>query len=225
MPKGHLLIDLTGRTFGYWVVIRRDGSDKHRCPLWLCRCNCGKIKSVNGISLREGRSVSCGCYKIEKQTTALGECYKTTEYVVWNGMKGRCYNSNNKDYKNYGGRGIKVCDRWLGKNGYKNFLEDMGRRPSLKHTINRKDNDGNYYKQNCNWATDYQQRRNRRDSNWQELNGRRMISVDWAKMFNISVQSFVAFLKSHTMTEAYEYYIGKKYAKLKNNFFFVMSIN
>lgn len=225
MPKGHLLIDLTGKTFGRWDVISRNGSSKEGDPLWLCHCQCGVIKNVRGVSLRFGRSISCGCLKKEENMTALGECCKTSEYVIWNGIKGRCYNINNKDYKNYGGRGIKVCERWLGDEGYKNFLEDMGRRPSLNHTIDRGDNNGDYCKENCAWSTDYQQRRNRRDSHWLEYNGRRMIVTDWSKIFNVSVQSVVAFVKKNSMQETYNHYMSKKYPSIKKESFFVMNIN
>jgi len=106
-------------------------------------------------------------------------------YGVWRGMQSRCYSPNNKKYKHYGGRGIKVCDRWLGECGYENFLSDMEPRPTPKHTIDRIDVNGNYEPGNCRWATLLEQRRNRRDNVMVTINGQTKCLTVWAEEAHI----------------------------------------
>lgn len=105
------------------------------------------------------------------------------EYNVWSAMKDRCLNPNCSHYKNYGGRGITVCDRWL---RYANFIADMGHRPSSKYTLERIDNDGNYEPQNCRWVTRGAQARNMRSNVLIEHNGKKQCLMDWSKETGIS---------------------------------------
>lgn len=166
MPnKGSTLtprVDLTGRKFGRLRVIAR----KHKTPLghyfWECECDCGAIVVKRGASLQSGNTLSCGCLRKEK-TGAKNRSHEqsgTLVYRVWRSMKYRCSNPRAKDYPDYGGRGIKVCERWL--NSFENFLADLGPRPTPQHSIERLDNDGNYEPGNCVWATKQEQNRNRR---------------------------------------------------------------
>lgn len=115
-------------------------------------------------------------------------------YEVWRGMRQRCNDTNSSDYKNYGGRGIKVCKRW---NDYELFATDMGRRPSPKHSIERIDNNKDYAPDNCKWATMREQRLNCRNTVWLEYNGERLPLTIWAERIGI---------KRKTMTERYRQY-------------------
>jgi|688.fasta_scaffold70585_5 hypothetical protein len=124
-----------------------------------------------------GRKNSNGAHG-ESGPKARGVRNKTTpEYRAWKSIKTRCYNHRYKQYEGYGGRGVKVCERWF--NSYEAFLADMGRRPSPKHSINRKQNDGHYCPENCEWADDRAQRRNKRSSVMIEINGESKNVSDW----------------------------------------------
>lgn len=132
---------------------------------FLCQCDCGEFIIVNLNHLKSGNTKSCGCLNKEKRKLPKlikhqeSNKRRTVEYNTWVSMKQRCYNINCKDYKNYGGRGIKICDRWL--NSYENFLKDMGRRP-IGYSIERLNVNGNYEPINCKWATKLEQNNNRR---------------------------------------------------------------
>lgn len=154
------LIDETGKKYGRLTVIRRATLGKNY--KLLCLCECGKETEVSVPSLRSGYTKSCGCLK--KETATINSTkhggHGSTEYRTWQAMIRRCTDKNHKNYTDYGGRGIAVCNRWL--EGYSNFLEDMGIRPTKDHSIERIDNNGNYEKDNCKWETKINQGRNRR---------------------------------------------------------------
>ena len=122
-----------------------------------CSCECGKIKDLVIYNLRSGETKSCGCFNLELKIKHKKS--KTPIYNSWENMKKRCLNPTNHNYKNYGGRGIKICDRWLAS--FTNFYQDMGDRP-LGHTLDRIDNDGNYEPSNCKWSSTKEQLKNRR---------------------------------------------------------------
>lgn len=151
--------DMVGNKFGRWTVIKRNGR-VGSLAMWLCRCECGKESTVPGARLRGGKSKSCGCLRSVTATTH-GKT-KSLEYSSWYHMKGRCYDPRDKRYKDYGGRGIMVCDRWL--HNFENFLADMGNRPGPEYSIDRIDVNKNYEPSNCKWSTIAEQRNNRRDS-------------------------------------------------------------
>ncbi len=109
---------------------------------------------------------------------------RTPEYKIWIGMKARCNNEKDTGYKNYGGRGIKVCERWI--NSFENFYEDMGGRPEGNYSIERKDNNGNYCKENCYWATKKEQANNRRSNRLIEYNGEIHSLSEWESKLNLN---------------------------------------
>jgi hypothetical protein len=165
-------IDLRGQRFGQLVVCERLENTKAGRPRWSCRCDCGGTVAVVGINLKTGNTKSCGCTKctrIAAARTRHGASHRgrvTTEYTTWNRIIGRCTNPSNPKFPIYGGRGIRVCDRWAtgedGLSGFECFLADMGRRPPDKSSIDRIDNNGNYEPGNCRWSDPLQQSRNRR---------------------------------------------------------------
>lgn len=199
-----------GQRFGRLIVVSYHGANLHKQTMWNCLCDCGKTKIICNNNIISGNTRSCGCWETESR----GKAQKThgesegREYNIWHHIKYRCLNPNSKNYKDYGGRGIKVCDRWL--NSFENFLEDMGKMPTPKHTIDRfPNNDGDYEPANCRWGTKTQQNRNRRSSHWVEYNGKRKVLQEWAIELQVSHKAIQYQINKRGESEAIEYFKNK----------------
>lgn len=148
-------LDLTGQRFGLLVAVRRIGGPDSQ---WECACDCGGLAVVQRTHLRSGNTKSCGCMGRPNRRHGM---WRTKIYAVWRSMRGRCKNPRAKSYANYGGRGIKVCDRW---ESFDNFYADVGQAPFQGASLDRINNDGDYEPGNVRWATKKQQQDNRRDT-------------------------------------------------------------
>jgi len=169
---------MVGSNFHYWTVVSSAGSNKHKQKLWNCVCKCGAEKKVLGISLRAGKSKSCGCY--QKEVAASNQVHgmhDTREYRIWSAMKTRCNNPKAENYSNYGGRGITVCDDW--NSSFESFYKDMG--DSNGMTIERIDNSLGYSPDNCRWASMKEQGNNKRNNNFIQFNGVMKTASQWAR--------------------------------------------
>jgi hypothetical protein len=186
MAVSNRLIDLFGQTFGYWTVIGPNQKHPTRTDShWPCRCICGATKLVTGGNLRYGRTRSCGCrmYDLIGQKNSTHGMSKTRIYHTWHQMLRRCENSAFYDYRYYGARGIRVCERW---HKFENFYADMGDKPGRGYSLDRyPDNDGNYEPGNCRWATRKEQSRNRRSNRPLTFNGKTQILGEWAKEIGV----------------------------------------
>ncbi len=181
-----------GSRYGYLTVMGElpPRLNEHGKPLRMiqCMCDCGATKAIPIHPLTHGNTVSCGCFKrgfaIRMNTTHGGA--SDPAYHCWHSMIYRCGSSTYHGYHNYGGRGIRVCERWQSFNA---FLEDMGPRPSPRYSIDRIDNDGNYEPGNCRWATRKQQHRNTRYNRMITHDGVTKCLTDWAASTGLSISS------------------------------------
>lgn len=184
MPKK---LDLTGHKYGKLSVVEEVGKNGYNF-LWLCICDCGSTKDATTQGLRSGHTKSCGCayedaspaYAAAATTHGMSG---TVEYATWKRLKDRCFNPNNPKYHRYGGRGITMCQEW---ESFEQFYADMGKKPSSYHSIDRKDNNGPYSKDNCRWATDLEQANNKSTARLLSFNGRSQSLTAWAAEFDMS---------------------------------------
>lgn len=177
-------IPMIGKTFGQLTVLSFAGKDKDKALYWRCLCACGQETVVRGSHLRYGETKSCGCDQNTHQYKHGLHHLHLSEYSSWQSMIQRCTNPKAKMFKNYGGRGITVCPQW--RDSFETFLSDMGFKPSKNHSIERKDNDGNYCPENCRWATDPEQARNKRSNVWITFRDETRTLQDWSNITGIN---------------------------------------
>ncbi len=190
--------DLTGQVFGRLTVVEFAGhivAKTQRNASWRCRCECGGEIVTRAQWLQRGNVISCGCRQVEIRS-AVGDqqrthgMFRSPEYTVWQNMKKRCLDTSYRRYPDYGGRGVTICARWL--ESFQNFIDDMGPRPSPKHSIERKDNAGNYEPSNCCWAARVVQDRNKRTNHVITYNGETMVLQAWAERTGICYETIRA---------------------------------
>ena len=192
--------DLIGQKFGRLTPNKMIGLHKGRSCIWLCQCDCGNEKIVSSNSLVQGNVKSCGCLFKEGNNKKHGHAIKNKEskiYASWKSMIQRCTNKNNKRYKDYGGRGITICERWL---KFNNFLEDMGEKPKGL-TLDRINNNRGYCKGNCKWSSYMSQMRNTRRNNLIIIDGQTMCVEDACKKYNIKSKTAHTRIKRGWTTE------------------------
>lgn len=198
--------DLTGKKFGKLTVLKIDRRNQNNQITWKCICECGEMITVKTQFLTGEKSNkecdSCflkrtGVDRKNRVKRAYHGLSNTRIYRQYKGMKNRCYDKNRNCYKHYGGRGIKVCDEWLGENGFINFYDwSMKNGYSDELTIDRINVNGNYEPSNCRWATIEQQANNRRNNLRYTLNGITMTASEWAKYSGINYGTLISRLQS-----------------------------
>lgn len=178
--------DIVNIKFGRLTVIERGPNQTRKCgqkfATWICKCDCGNTAVVAGYRLRNGSTKSCGCFRSEMMATHRKS--NTKLYSVWASMRKRCNSEKDDSYKHYGGRGIKVCDAW--NNSFEEFYKwsmENGYKEGL--SIDRIDVNGDYYPENCRWATWIEQANNTRKNKFLTFNGETYTMAEWARITGI----------------------------------------
>jgi hypothetical protein len=199
---GNRLDDIVGQTFNRLTVLSLkeiDPENPTKPRRAICRCECGAVREFAASDVKRGHSKSCGCLQLEAVKSTMTTHGATvgrmprTEYRIWSSMKERCTNPKCKRYGDYGGRGIRVCDRWL--SSFSLFYEDMGKKPSKSHSLDRIDNNLGYSKDNCRWATSHEQGNNTRTNRFIHFNGHSLTIAEWSRKTGISRSAISARLK------------------------------
>ncbi len=211
-------IDLTGQKFGRLTVIKRvENTDDGRIK-WLCLCECGKKIIVQAGSLKGGNTKSCGCFHKEQAKNANYKHGHSSNgiishtYITWIQIIQRCTNPKRIDYKNYGGRGIKICEAWM---KFEGFLQDMGERPS-NTSIDRVNNNGNYCKENCKWSTRKEQQRNKRDNKSITIGDETKCIAGWCEELGLRYHTVITRLRRGWSDEEALEIVSRKQKTKKN---------
>lgn len=192
-------IDMVGRKFEKLTVLRENGRSHNRSIMWECVCDCGNVVTIDGVSLRNGHSKSCGCARYSKK-----DRHSITHkrlYQIWASMKDRCYNPKANNYKWYGAKGIEVCDEW--KNNFESFCtwsltngyQEVAQRGL--YTIDRIDPNGNYEPNNCRWVDTKTQSRNKTTTNFLTYNGVKKSLADWSDEVGILATTIDSRIRKH----------------------------
>lgn len=189
---GRKAVDLTGQTFGRLTVLHSSGRSKSGSWIWACRCSCGnsEIRQVWSSSLIRGLTISCGCAQKEiatKASTKHGLSYHAL-HNIWQNMMYRCYRKEDRSYRWYGARGISVAEEWHTE---AQFIADMSPRPKGAK-LERKDNDGPYSKENCVWASDKEQARNRRSNRLVTIGAETKPAIEWCEITGVNYGTAVS---------------------------------
>lgn len=187
-------IEMVGQKFNRLTVML-DVGYSHGQQSYLCECECGNKLVTAGQRLRNGQTKSCGCLARE---TSKANNYKhgkagTAIYRTWSNIKNRCRNKNHRNYKDYGGRGVDICDEWF--NSFEQFYKDVGDIPEGM-SLDRIDNNKGYSKSNCRWATKAEQSKNRRNTINLEYMDKKMCLKDWARELNKPYSSMKMYIKN-----------------------------
>ncbi len=185
-----------GFVYGRLTVVGSEVRGVNNRLAHLCVCECGKEKVITASNLRLKRSTSCGCWTMEQSllsTKTHGESNKSVEYTAWIAMKARCYDPKTVHWGRYGGRGIIVCAEWI--SSFETFLMDMGRKPSMNHSLDRKDVNDNYYAENCAWATNLEQSLHRSDNRIISAFGKTVTIKEWEGLVKIKSSTIRARLE------------------------------
>lgn len=179
--------DISGQKFGRLTALYRLNNHNKNCVYWLCICDCGNLKEVRGTHLRYGQIKSCGCLN-HVPTVIKHHQWNTRLYKIYHAIKQRCYNNNHTAYKNYGKRGITICDEWLRDfQAFYNWSISNGYKEGL--TIDRIDVNGNYEPSNCRWATRKEQQNNRRNTIYLTYNNKTQSISQWADELGIKANT------------------------------------
>jgi hypothetical protein len=186
------MVDIAGQRFGRLTVVSVSHTNTDNKVCWNCVCDCGVNKVINGRSLRSGNTHSCGCIaraQLGDRARTHGGCSggkKTPEYHIWRAIISRCCYPNNKNYHQYGGRGIKICDEW--HTDFLSFIESVGKRPDKSFWLDRLKNDKGYEPGNCKWVTIEDQQNNKRTNRILTHNNESHTVAEWAKKLSIPSQ-------------------------------------
>lgn len=185
-------LDIVGKKYNMLTVLERVGQTEEKRYLFRCKCDCGREKVIEGREIKRGRAKSCGNHHVEKiiEANTTHGLSKDRLYNIHSSMKERCFNSNNKNFHGYGGRGITICDEWVGENGFLNFYNwslKNGYKENL--SIDRIDVNGNYQPSNCRWATNKMQQLNKRNTVMHTYNGASKPLVTWCEELELNYDS------------------------------------